>query len=443
MRMNREWVAPLRFIALVAAGLASGCSRGEPEAKDVPKPVRVNAVAVVEKDIRRTTIQPATVSAFFRAEIRAKVSGYVKELRADIGDYVEPGAVLAVIDVPEMRKQRAVIEARLKRLRAQEQLAEAGVAMAAANVTSVKAKVEEAKSLVLRADASLAASQAELNRISDLVEGRAVESRMLDEALKKRDSDKAYKHSTLASIDSAEANVLVAQAQQNSAEASLAAALADTVISQGELEEHDVMLDYAELKAPFSGVVTARSVDPGDLVREESEVGKMSGQPLFVVSQIHKVRIVVPVPERDAALVKKGDAMTLTFPSFPGETLEVEVTRLSQSLDPSTRTMLVEAEFDNHDRKLLPGMFGQASITLSTKVAANLLPARAIRFDESGQAFVYLVGTDDKVSVVTIETGLDDGHSIEILAGIEPGQRVIDAHLQRFTDGQTVSILGD
>lgn len=138
------------------------------------------------------------------------------------------------------------------------------------------------------------------------------------------------------------------------------------------------------------------------------------------------------------------DDVKLTFPSFPDEApIEASVTRLTGDLDPGTRTMLVEAELPNPDRKLLPGMFGQATITLSTRAVANMLPARAIRFDESGSAYVYIVGDDRTVSVVPVETGFDDGHTIEIVSGVVPGQQVIDAHLQRFADGQPVSILGD
>jgi len=103
--------------------------------------------------------------------------------------------------------------------------------------------------------------------------------------------------------------------------------------------------------------------------------------------------------------------------------------------------MLVEAVIENPNQKLLPGMFGQASIELATKVAANMLPARAIRFDESGQAYVYVVDQNDTVTIVSVTTGIDDGRSIEILAGVDSGQRVVGAHLKRFTTGQKVRIL--
>jgi HlyD family secretion protein len=85
-------------------------------------------------------------------------------------------------------------------------------------------------------------------------------------------------------------------------------------------------------------------------------------------------------------------------------------------------------------------MFGQASITLSTNLAANVLPARAVRFSETGDSYVYVVA-DEKVTVVPVTTGADDGNTIEIASGVEAGQFVLDAHLQRFTNGQMVRIV--
>lgn len=432
---------PFGVIVSCVLFVLSGCSGDAPVAREASKkPVPVKTVSVVQEDVKRTMMQPATVHPYYRAEVRAKVSGYVKEVKADIGDCVEAGTTLAVIAVPEMDKQRQIIEARITRYEFEEKRAEAGVGLAGANVRSAEAKLAQAKSEMSRAEASLAAMEAEFNRTRDLVQRQSLESRVLDEVRKKRDSELANKEATASAINSAEAEVAVAEAQKASAQADLQAAEAETAIARRELEELDILMAYAILKAPFSGMVTARTVDPGNLVRESSEVGR--GQPLFVISQVARVRVHIPVPEADAALVSRGDAITLRFPSFPAEEpVEATVTRLSGDLDPSTRTMLVEAEIENTDNKLLPGMFGEASITLSTKVATNMLPARAVRFSESGEAYVYIVGGDQTVTVTPVTTGFDNGHSIEVKQGIEPGQQVIDAHLKRFESGQKVTLV--
>ena len=281
-----------------------------------------------------------TVHAYYEAEIQARATGYIKELQADIGDYVDAGAVLAVIDVPEMQKQHETIEARIARFEAEQQRAEAGVELASANVRSVEAKLDQARSELNRADASLVAAEAEFKRTQDLVERQSLERRMLDEVRKKRDSQLANKEAVSSAITAAEADVAVSKAQQASAEADVRAAESETAIARRQLEELEVLIEYAELKAPFAGVVTRRTVDPGDLVRQDSP----DRGALFVVSHIEKVRVRMPVPEADAASVNVGDAVSLRFPSFPNEdALTATVSRVSGSLDPSTRTMLVEA----------------------------------------------------------------------------------------------------
>ena len=136
--------------------LSSGCGDvavGEPPEKSA-KTVPVKAVAVVPEDVRRTSTQPATVHAYFRAEVRAKVSGYVGKIHVDIGDVVEKDTPLAVIDVPEMQKQLQVIEARLTRAKAEETRAVAGVTLAKANVESAEARFSQAESELKRAEAS-------------------------------------------------------------------------------------------------------------------------------------------------------------------------------------------------------------------------------------------------------------------------------------------------
>lgn len=442
MKINK--VAPVQFwaIAYLFIGFL-GCQRLPDQAQQGSrqrKPIPVKTVAVSETTIERTTVQPATVRAFYEVEIRPKVTGYVDQVKADIGDFVATGAVLASIDVPEMEKQKFVLLARIARYESVEKQTQAGIELAKADVVSAEAKLAQAKSELSRDDASLAASEAEFARTQDLVNLQSVESRLLDEARKRRDSELANRQATLSAITSAQAEVSVANAKQSAAEADRVTAEAETLIAQRQLEELKVMIDYTTLKAPFDGVITKRTVDPGTLVNADD--ASASAEPLFVLSKIDRVRVHVPVPESDAVSVNKGDEITLSFPFFDHEKpLTVEVTRISNSLDTSTRTMLVEAEIENTDGKLLPGMFGQASIHTHSLVAAKMLPARAIRFEDSGKAYVYALDESDTVTIVDISTGFDEGGRIEIESGLETNQRVIDTHLRRFTTGEKVTVL--
>ena len=429
------------LICLCLTAAFSGCSRSPstaPAASETKtiKPVQVRTVSVTQQDVKKTSTQPATVHAFHKAEIRPRVSGYLTAVNVDIGDVVSEGDTLAVVDLPEMAAQREVLQARIESRKAEEEQAKAGVALAAAAVKSAEAELDEAGSQLKSADAFLAAAEAEFNRTKDLVDRQSVEPRLLDEARKKRDAEAARKAALGSAVASAAASVAVAEAKHDSAAADVKTAAADTKTAEKQLDELDVQMKFAQVTAPFTGIVTARRAEPGNLVGQSADES-----PLFEVSKVDVVRVRISVPERDAAYINRGDAVTLTFPSFESQDpLEVQVTRTSGSLDPGTRMMLIEADVKNEDGRLIPGMFGQAQIALHTADGVAVLPARAVRFTETGEAYVYTV-SDDKVSVVSVDVGNDNGKEIEVVSGLEAGQTVIDAHLQRFTDGQQVEVL--
>lgn len=401
--------------------------------------VVVKTVAVTQSETRKTTRQPATVHAYHAAELFSRATGYVRVVQADIGDFVEANATLAELDVPDLHQQHAVLLARVARLEAEQERAASGVDLADAAIAAARANLGQSKSLAAGADASLAVATAEYQRTRDMVNRGSLQARNLDEAIGLRDSRAADRESVGSQIRSSQAEVDVAKAKKAAAEADLTAAEAETEIAKRELDLLQVSIAYATIKAPFAGIVTHRGIDPGDLVREH---GSDRREPLFVISQTDRVRVHVPVPETDAPSVNRGDAIQLTFPSFVDEPpMVAEVTRTTGILDPNTRTMMVETVLDNSSGKLIPGMFGQATIELDSRVAAAVLPARAVRFDEPGNAYVYAINDQDTVQIVPVRTGADNGSEIEILEGLSTGQVVIDAHLKRFIDGQKVAVM--
>ena len=438
---NRAFLSVFAGSALVVSMLLVGCVRSTPSQAENSgkKVVKVRVVSAVEKEVVRQTRQPATVKAFYETEIRSKVGGYVAEVGADIGEVVQAGQVLARIEIPEMEKRREVLSARIELLKSQEMEAKAGVDLAASNVQAEQAKLQRAKSEVAEKEAILSAANAEFDRTQDLVNRGSLQRRLLDESQKRLDSAKAGKAAHVSAVESAEAQVAVARAQAAAAKAKVEAAQAQTQVTVRELEELDVILAYAQVRAPFEGVITRRYLDLGDLIDGDLQSGSA---PLFVLSMVHKVRIHVPVPEADAPFVQPGDSLTLTFPSFASESaMTAAVTRIGGSLDPNTRTITAEAVIDNSTGKLMPGMFGDAVVDMETQVATTMLPSRAVRFDEEGNAFVYVITEDSTVQIKQVTTGMDTGTDLEILSGLTSGQRVIGAHLSRFTDGQQVEPL--
>jgi HlyD family secretion protein len=438
-----------KAVPLLALVLATGltCGLGCHPATDVagsdnaePGPVSVDVLTATRTTMQRTTTQPATIHAYYEARTYAKAAGYLTELKADLGTIVKQGDILAVIGVPEMAKQREAKLAMIRRMESEERRAASQLAVANARAASYQANRDKAKADVGKADAGLAAARIELDRVTDLVKQQAVADRLQDESQKKHDAAVAEKTAAEAVVTAAEAELRLAGAQSDAARADVDVAQAMTDVARRELEELDELIKYAQIIAPFQGVVTQRNADPGDLVRNAQTGSRKDEKPLFVVSQFDKVRVRVNVPERDVPHTTVGDSVTITLQALPGSVFAGEISRVAGVLDEQTRTMMVEIDMDNSNGEIRPGMFGQASITLAPPGNSLTLPANAVRFDAEGNGYVYLVDTSNKVAIAEIQTGLDDGVQIEITGGLTSSDRVIGPLLHRLKAGQTVQV---
>ena len=274
-------------------------------------------------------IVPATVHAFYEADLYAKDSGYVSQVHADIGDRVKKNQVLAVIDDPELQQQL---------LRSQ------------AAVQQASASLEVAKRRLTGLQADRALQQATLRRSEQLFAGKAVTGQQLDEQRAKEGVSAA--------------NLGVGQADVTLAEANLQAANAD-------LGRMQAMVEYTKIVAPFDGVITRRLVNIGDLIQAATATRPTT--PLFTCQEIDVVRVLADVPETNAAAIRPGSAAEVRLYGPSGRTVRSTVTRVAAALESSTRTMRVEIDLPNPDASLLPGTYAQ--VTLSPSLGSVEAPA--------------------------------------------------------------------
>jgi RND family efflux transporter MFP subunit len=190
-------------------------------------------------------------------------------------------------------------------------------------------------------------------------------------------------------------------------------------VAQSALARARVMKSYEILRAPFDGTVTARFADPGALLPAATG-STSSAQPLVEIAQLDKLRIALQLGQDDAARVRVGDQVTLQVePDAPP--LVARISRLSQSLDPRTRTMLCEIDVTNPPQGLYPGAFVQTSITLRGS-PRPLVPTDAL-ITQGGQLFVATV-QDAHVKFQRVKLGSDDGSTVEVLDGLHGGEYV-------------------
>jgi len=211
----------------------------------------------------------------------------------------------------------------------------------------------------------------------------------------------------------------------------------DTAVA--EQAEIEAQMQYAIIEAPFDGMVTSRTIDPGDLVHAASSP-KGSDQFLLRVAKLDVIRVKSYVPERDAAWADVGDKATIVFDALPGRVFSGEVARVSGSLDPRTRTMLIEVDLPNDDNRIRPGYYGQTRVLLESREGVLALPSAAVRY-EGGSAFVYVVAADDSARRVPIEIGLDGDGWLEITRGLTGNERVVTGAVGALADGGPLRVV--
>ena len=201
------------------------------------------------------------------------------------------------------------------------------------------------------------------------------------------------------------------------------------------LEQLATMVDYTNVRAPFTGVITARFVDVGALLQAATSSATQA-MPLFTLMDMSTIRVYASVPQEDAPLVKARIPAAVTFSQFPEKNFTGTVTRTTGVLDPATRTMLVEIHVPNKDRFLQPGMFGEAVIRLKSHRDALAIPPAALVMENSG-ASVFVVA-QGKAQKVPVKTDLDDGVWIEVTEGLTGNEDVVVVGKARLHDGALV-----
>ena len=203
--------------------------------------------------------------------------------------------------------------------------------------------------------------------------------------------------------------------------------------------EIDAQIAYATIEAPFDGVVTARAIDPGDMVHQASSP-KGSGEPLLKVAKLDVIRVKTYVPEREAVWANVGDAATITFDALPGQVFSGSVARLSGAIEPATRTMLVEIDLPNADGRIRPGLYGQVRLALEQREAARALPAAAVQYGDGG-AFVFVAAAGDVARRTPVQTGLSVAGWVEIVGGLRGDERVVSGAPAGLADGAPLRIV--
>jgi RND family efflux transporter MFP subunit len=367
---------------------------------------QTTTVAAEKPTVPTATAEPANLTnelvltaeftPYQDVDVMSKVAGYVKNIRVDIGDHVREGDLLATLEVPELQDEMAK--------------ATAGLAAAQANIITARAAVT-------RAEAGANIARLSFQRIQDVS--------VKQPGLVPRQE-----------VDVAEAHHLEAEAQLASAQSALQSAQESKTGAESELSRTKAMLQYATIRAPFTGVITKRYANTGSMIQAGIS-SQTQAMPVVRLAENSLLRLTLPVPVSAVSDIHNGDSVNVNVTTlnrtFPGK-----ITRFADSLQFSTRTMDTEVDVPNRDGSLVPGMYAEVHLHLATHPNVLSVPVDAVEGLGTTVQHVYAVHGGE-LHLVAVTTGLQTPTRVEILSGLHRGDQVVVGRHSGLSDGEQVT----
>lgn len=425
MRSARSWVrrglSPSLLSALSILCLAVGCSRPEPPRSEVVRPVKTMVVAAGDETHVRSF--PGRVEGSKSVELAFQVSGLLVNLPVTEGQSVVKNDIIAQLRQDEF-------QARLQA--AQGQLDQARAALNALRLGERPEERLRREAQVRAAEARLANARAEFERHARLVRSNAV-SRADYELT--QTAYRVAQEEHRAALQVLEQGTIARQEDIEAQEAQVR-------VLESRVVEANLQLEDSTLRAPYDGVIARRFVDVGQNIRAK--------EPVVRFQDVEEVDIAVDVPETVMiAALRSADIvhMNAEISGAPGLEFPVRIREVAQVADPITQTFQVRAAMKSPPgMNLLPGMTARVTLTYHRASILGdriLVPISAVFKEATGEQVAWVVGPDQTVSRRPVKIGEATGDRIEIVEGLQPGDRIAVAGVRFLREGMQVRDLGD
>jgi RND family efflux transporter MFP subunit len=385
----------LSAFALSIAFHLAAC-RSRPGSADSAIP-SARVAAAQRGDISHVLTLAGQFQPYQVVDVHPKVSGYMKKINVDIGDIVQQGETLAVLEVPELKAQ----------------------------VQQTAFELQQSQEEITRA-------QHEINSAEALHSALHAESERLQQAAATRPGLIAQQE-----LDDAQAKDLSSQAQVDAAKAAMAAAEQHADAARADNERVQALENYTNVVAPISGVVIWRYADTGALIQGGTNSND-STLPIVRLSQSSLLRLRVPIPEDDVKYVHKDDTLNVRVDAI-GRSFTGKVVRFTRSVNFETRTMETEVDVENRDLSITPGMYANAALQLASAKNVVTIPVEALVLDARQQPTVYILDGDNRVQIRHVTVGLEGSKLAEILSGVTAGEHVLIGGQEKYQENEEVS----
>jgi RND family efflux transporter MFP subunit len=382
------------------ACIAAGCSKGETaqaRGRDTAvKPVKVEAVR--QETVRRAVEVVGTLAAVDQVTVSSETEGKVSRILADLGDRVTAGQALIQLDNEKQQYNFDQQKAALAR----------ALAQYGANDPQHLPEIEKTPD-VQKASADLQQAKQSYERASELFKRTLVARQTLDDAETALQSKKASYDASLQTAKNLRASIQASEATMKLA---------------------DRQFRDTQIRAPFDGYIEKRLVQLGELVKAQ--------MPVIAVVRVDPLKVIAEIPEKMAPWIKDGQPVELHVDAYPQRKFEGKVSRISPAVNTATRAFPFEALVPNRDAVLKPGTFARVHIESGQEDQVLTLPYSALQY-RYGVNRVFVVD-NDKLSVRELKVGDRLDERIEILAGVNAGDRVAVTDVEKLVDGAKVTV---
>ena len=398
MHKSLSMVSAVLAMSCAAIGF-SGCreSKGNSDAA-ASNDSSARVAAAQRGNVSRVLTLAGQFQPYQVVDVHPKVSGYMTRINVDIGDVVHQGQTLAVLQVPELKAQ----------------LQSAIFAM-----DQSKEEITRAQHEIDRADATYTALHAQSER--------------LKQAAATRPGLIAQQE-----LDNAQAQDLSAQAQEDSAKSAMAAAKQHMGAATADKDSVEALENYTNVTAPIAGVVIWRYADTGALIQGGTNSNDQA-LPIVRLSESSLLRLRVPVPEDDVQFVHAGDRLEVRVDAI-NRSFTGKIVRFTRNVDFETRTMETEIDVDNKDLSIAPGMYANTLLELDNHKNVVTIPVEALVLTGKQQT-AYVLDDSNRIHIRSVQVGLEGQKLVEIVSGLNPGDRAVLGGQENYREGQQVNPL--
>lgn len=387
----------------------AGCSKKKEETKE-ESAVPVKVMKVARTGIEDIATFTGQIEAGDEVKIVSKISGRVKEVNFDIGDYVNQGDTLVTLETDELYDQLSQAEAALASAKANLSASESGLAQ----------QLEQAKAALEQAEANYANVKADYERTKALYEADAVSKQAFDGAeLKYTVAKSQYENAK-------EQLALIKQSLPKSIDA-LKAQVAQ---AQAAVDLIKTNIENSVIKAPVSGMISSKQIEPGEMCQ--------AGVALGAVVNIDRIKVVINVPEEDINKLKDGQEATVNVDALGNEGRIKSKISIVSPASGASRLFQVKIEMENKEHRLKPGMFANVNVVRGIKENVITVPKDAVLIKKHGNV-VYVV-KEGKAEERLVKVGVTNGDRVEITEGLKEGETVVTSGQNMLTEGSAVKI---